>query len=118
MRQLKQFGDFSAAAFVNLDAVARKAGINNHGLRGMCATLLGFRISKQSKLSNWARSRLTPEQIMYAATDAWASRELYLYLEKNDTFDLLIRQELDECSSAAVEPRPTSADQRRKPHPR
>ncbi len=107
VRQLKQFGEFRAAAFVNLDAVARTAGIKNHGLRGLCAALLGFRITKQAKLSNWARKQLTPEQIVYAATDAWVSRELYLYLEKRAEFEMLIRQELNPGSSSAEYPRLT-----------
>jgi ribonuclease D len=39
---------------------------------------LGTRIPKGSKTTNWAARRLTPQQIAYAATDAWACRELYL----------------------------------------
>jgi ribonuclease D len=119
VRQLKQLGDFCAAAFVNLDDVARKAGIKNHGLRGLCAAVLGFRVSKQAKLSNWARSRLSPEQIVYAATDAWASRELYLHLEKSAGFENLIREELqpgagfsDACRSASDDLRRTARWQR------
>ena len=40
--------------------------------------LLGFRIPKGTKTSNWAARELSPAQIAYAATDAWACRELYL----------------------------------------
>jgi ribonuclease D len=43
---------------------------------------LGFRIPKGNRTSNWAAPRLSPAQINYAATDAWASRELYLRFEK------------------------------------
>ncbi len=42
---------------------------------------LGFRIPKGTKTSNWAAPRLSPQQIAYAATDAWACRELYLKFE-------------------------------------
>ena len=39
---------------------------------------LGTRIPKGAKTTNWAARRLTTQQILYAATDAWACRELYL----------------------------------------
>ncbi len=82
IRQLKLLGDFREAGFTDLGEAARRAGIKNHGLRGLCAVLLGFRISKNAKVSNWSRSDLTEAQIKYAATDAWVSRELYLHLVK------------------------------------
>jgi ribonuclease D len=41
-----------------------------------------MRISKKARLSNWAAPQLTPDQIAYAATDAWISRELYLRFER------------------------------------
>ena len=37
-----------------------------------------MRISKNEQCSNWANKELSPRQIRYAATDAWASRALYL----------------------------------------
>jgi ribonuclease D len=42
---------------------------------------LGFRIPKGAKTTNWSVQRLSPQQIAYAATDAWACRELYLKFE-------------------------------------
>ncbi len=78
--QLKELGHFRDAGFVDLSDLARRVGIKNHGLRGLAAVLLGFRISKQAQRSNWARETLTPAQVRYAATDAWVSRELYLQL--------------------------------------
>jgi ribonuclease D len=39
---------------------------------------LGVRITMGAKTTNWAAPRLTAQQISYAATDAWACRELYL----------------------------------------
>jgi ribonuclease D len=37
-----------------------------------------LRIPKGTKTSNWAARELSPAQIAYAATDAWACRELVL----------------------------------------
>ena len=39
---------------------------------------LGFRVPKGARTSNWAALRLSPAQVTYAATDAWACRELLL----------------------------------------
>jgi ribonuclease D len=48
------------------------------GLRNLTGIFLGTRIPKGTKTTNWAVRRLTPQQVTYAATDAWACRELYL----------------------------------------
>lgn len=75
---LKRLYDFTEAGFVDLGDVARAAGIPTHGLRNLAANLLGFRISKGARCTNWALPGLSDKQIRYAATDAWISRELYL----------------------------------------
>ena len=82
IRELKKMSRFKAAGFVDLGILARKSGIKNHGLRGLAAVLLGFRITKGAQTSNWARDTLTPQQIQYAATDAWVGGKLYLALEQ------------------------------------
>lgn len=82
LRELRKLAPFKPAGFVDLGDRARKAGIENLGLRGLSAVLLGFRISKGVKVSNWAKDELSPQQIQYAATDAWVGRRLYLALEQ------------------------------------
>ncbi|MCD6389465.1 MAG: 3'-5' exonuclease domain-containing protein 2 [Desulfobulbaceae bacterium] len=82
IRELKKMSGFKASGFMDQGNLAKKAGIRNHGLRGLAAVLLGFRISKGMQVSNWARNELTPQQIQYAATDAWVGRRLYLALEQ------------------------------------
>ena len=62
--------------------LARKAFIPHHGLRGLAAYILRFRISKQAQTSNWNIKTLSKKQILYAATDAWVGRELYLKFMK------------------------------------
>jgi ribonuclease D len=81
IRELKKLSPFKAAGFRDLGDLARKAGIMNHGLRGLAAVFLGVRISKGAQTSNWAKDVLTPQQIQYAATDAWVGRRLYLEQE-------------------------------------
>ena len=80
IRELQKLSPFKAAGFADLGDIAKKAGIKNHGLRGLAAVLLGFRIGKGAQTSNWAKDTLTPQQIQYAATDAWVGRELHLAL--------------------------------------
>jgi ribonuclease D len=47
-------------------------------VRNLAGLFLGFRIPKGNSTSNWAAARLRPQQVAYAAMDAWACRELYL----------------------------------------
>jgi len=78
LRQLRQLFAFEAAAALDLGHVARRHGLKQTGLRNLTGIFLGTRIPKGTKTTNWAAPRLTPQQLMYAATDAWACRELYL----------------------------------------
>lgn len=80
LAKLKDLASFEPAGFLDLAEVTTRLGIRNNGLRGLCAIVLGFRISKGAQRSNWAREPLSPAQMLYAATDAWAGREIYLEL--------------------------------------
>lgn len=82
IRELKKLSRFKAAGFVDLGNLARQVNIKNHGLRGLAAVLLEFRISKGAQTSNWAKDVLTPQQIQYAATDAWVGRKLHQALKQ------------------------------------
>lgn len=79
--ELNKLAPFKPAGFVDVGELAKKAGCMNHGLRGLAALLLGFRVAKNSQTSNWAQKTLTSVQIEYAATDAWVGRELYHKLQ-------------------------------------
>jgi ribonuclease D len=81
LKQLRELFPFEPAAVCDLGALARRNGIERSGVRPLAAMLLGLRIPKGTKTSNWAAPRLSPQQIAYAATDAWACRELYLKFE-------------------------------------
>jgi len=47
-------------------------------VRNLAGIFLGCRIPKGARTSNWAAPHLSAAQITYAATDAWACRELFL----------------------------------------
>jgi len=78
LRALKQVFPFEEKNMLDLGMVARSAGFGQTGVRNLAGILLGFRIPKGTKTSNWAARELSAAQIAYAATDAWACRELYL----------------------------------------
>jgi ribonuclease D len=82
LRSLKKVIEFAEKSIVDLGAVAQRHGLKQTGVRNLTGLFLGFRIPKGTKTSNWARPRLSAQQITYAATDAWACRELYLRFQE------------------------------------
>jgi len=81
LRQLKLVFPFNVENVLDLGVIARRRGLGQTGVRNLAGMFLSFRIPKGNRTSNWAAPRLTPAQINYAATDAWACRELYLCFE-------------------------------------
>lgn len=82
MRSLQKLHGFTPGGLADLAEMAKKNGIKAQGLRTLAAHLMGGRISKAAQCSNWAKKTLTPQQIRYAATDAWIGRELYLRMRE------------------------------------
>jgi len=78
LRALKKVFPFEEKNMLDLGQVARRSGFEQTGVRNLAGILLGLRIPKGTKTSNWAARELSPAQIAYAATDAWACRELTL----------------------------------------
>ena len=82
LQQLKRVFPFEVESVLDLGVVARRRGMGQTGVRNLAGMLLGYRIPKGNRTSNWAAPRLSPAQVNYAATDAWACRELYLSFEE------------------------------------
>src|SRR3954468_357869 len=80
--QLRRLFPFDAAAVLDLGDAAKRLGFEQSGVRNLAGLFLGFRIPKGAQTSNWAARHLSEEQLRYAATDAWACRELYLRMWK------------------------------------
>lgn len=74
---LKTLAKFTPKGFIELQSLVGRYNISELSLRKMVAILLGGRISKAQRLSNWDALSLTPAQQLYAATDAWASLRVY-----------------------------------------
>ncbi len=82
LRALKQLRHFREGGFIDLQMIIGDWGIAEKSLRKMSALVLGYRISKAQRLSNWEAVNYTPQQKIYAATDAWACIEIYNKLQK------------------------------------
>jgi ribonuclease D len=78
LRTLKLLFPFKEQNVLDLGVVARRCGLGQTGVRNLAGIFLGFRIPKGARTSNWAAPHLSATQITYAATDAWACRELFL----------------------------------------
>ena len=77
VRELREHWGVMARPVADLVPVARAAGCAPLSLRGLAAAYLGIRITKGAQTSNWAAPSLSERQQRYAATDAWACREIY-----------------------------------------
>lgn len=77
IRALHVLRNFNERGFIDLQHIVNNWGIEEKSLRKMSAIVLGQRVSKAQRLSNWEAATLTPQQQMYAATDAWVCIEIY-----------------------------------------
>ena len=77
LRSLRQIRHFRDAGFIDLQAIAPEWGIAEKSLRKLSAIVLGQRVSKAQRLSNWEAATLTDKQQLYAATDAWVGTRIY-----------------------------------------
>lgn len=73
IKALQRISPFVPAGFVELQQEVKEYGINDFSLKKIAGIVLGVRISKSQRLSNWEADELTEAQQCYAATDAWIS---------------------------------------------
>lgn len=91
IKGLQRLRDYVPAGFVDLQKIVCEWGIRDKSVKKMAAIIMGIRISKSQQLSNWEAERLSDAQALYAATDAWVCREMYLRLmreEKNPLVEI------------------------------
>ena len=75
---------------------------DRHGLKDICAELLGVSLSKVQQSSDWAAEILTPEQLEYAASDV-----LYLHRLRDALSARLVREGRVEIADACFRFLPT-----------
>lgn len=77
LRALHNIRHFQERNFIDLQHFVEDWGIAEKSLRKISAIVLGKRVSKAQRLSNWEAAQLTPGQQLYAATDAWVCTQIY-----------------------------------------
>lgn len=78
IKKLQKVIAFKPENFVDLQTESVKYGIEEKSLRKISGIVLGERVSKAQRLSNWSAQTLTDQQIQYAATDAYITRKIYM----------------------------------------
>lgn len=74
-------GQFTPRNFVELQKFVKPYGIEDQSLQKIYAIVMGKKISKGQRLSNWEADHLTDGQQLYAATDAWSCIKIYETLQ-------------------------------------
>ncbi|MFU0505138.1 ribonuclease D [Pseudaminobacter sp. NGMCC 1.201702] len=77
---------------------------DRHGLKDICAELLGVSLSKAQQSSDWAAETLSPEQLEYAASDV-----LYLHRLRDVLAGRLAREDRVDVADACFRFLPTRA---------
>ncbi len=75
---------------------------DRHGLKDLCRDLLGVDLSKQQQMSDWGASKLSREQLKYAASDV-----LYLHDLKARLDEMLARDQRRPLAQACFDFIPT-----------
>jgi ribonuclease D len=88
IKALRSLETFEPGGFVDLQTVVAAHGIKQLGLKRLSASVLGFSISKSQQTSNWEAPGLSPQQQVYAATDAWVCRRIYLQLNGKGNYQI------------------------------
>lgn len=89
IKGLQRLKEYVPAGFVDLQKIVCEWGIRDKSVKKMAAIIMGIRISKSQQLSNWEAERLSDAQALYAATDAWVCREMYLRLMREERCPLV-----------------------------
>jgi hypothetical protein len=85
VRLVSQFG-VNPVSFVDTALLAKLQGFVRCGLKALVNEhFYPLFLDKTLATSDWASEWLTPDQILYAATDAWITRELYIRLKAMET---------------------------------
>ncbi|MGE4587235.1 MAG: 3'-5' exonuclease, partial [Mangrovibacterium sp.] len=84
IKALRRISPFTPAGFTELQEEVKEYGINDFSLKKIAGIVLGVRISKSQRLSNWEAEVLTEAQQIYAATDAWIGYKILHTLSESE----------------------------------
>jgi ribonuclease D len=82
IKGLQKLNNFKPGGFIELQEMVKNYGIQDFSLKKLSAIVLGYRISKSQRVTNWEAPDLTEAQQIYAATDAWISHQIYQSLNQ------------------------------------
>ena len=82
IKVLQRIAPFKPNGFIDLQDMAKTYRIENLSLKKLAGIVMGVRISKSQRLTNWEATILTEQQQIYAATDAWIAHEIYVRLSR------------------------------------
>ena len=85
IKALQKLNSFKPGGFVELQDRVKDYGIQDFSLKKLSAIVLGYRISKAQRVTNWEALELSEAQQIYAATDAWISHRIYESLNHKTT---------------------------------
>ncbi|HEX6860285.1 MAG TPA: ribonuclease D [Caulobacteraceae bacterium] len=71
---------------------------DRHGLKDVTRELLGVELSKQQQSSDWGAAQLSPDQVVYAASDV-----LHLHALKEKLVTMLVREERMDLAQACFD---------------
>lgn len=77
IKGLQKLNNFNPGGFIELQELVKGYGIQDFSLKKLSAIVLGYRISKSQRITNWEAPELTEAQQIYAATDAWVSHRIF-----------------------------------------
>ena len=77
IKGLQKLNHFNPGGFIELQDHVKEYGIQDFSLKKLSAIVLGYRISKAQRVTNWEAVELSEAQQIYAATDAWISHRIY-----------------------------------------
>jgi ribonuclease D len=80
IKGLQHLRKFKPNGFIDLQNIVADYGIEDKSVQKIAAIVLNARVSKAQRLTNWENEQLTNLQQLYAATDAWVCREIYVKL--------------------------------------
>lgn len=83
VRALARRKKFIAKCCIDIQNVVNNYGILELGLQKIFAIVFNQKISKAQRLTNWENEVLTEQQMLYAATDAWATLRIYQQLQNS-----------------------------------
>jgi ribonuclease D len=84
---------------MDVNTIAGQLGIQRRGLASLCKSHLMHQLSKEERMTRWSIDNLSEKQLIYAATDSWATRRLYFILAER----VRLNEELNKEKKDALE---------------